>query len=222
MDGEKSTGKTIAIVALTMVCLVLIGLQFFQNGASKPGEIKYETFTGVAEDSFEYSSYKSCVSSCAKCEINCKDSMFRQISMMKNDESMCAQISEEFARTDCTNNINNAKALAGKDKSYCEKITDELRKTGCISAVVLETAVEQENVALCDQVPEDYAQGCKQSWYSRMAMKKLDESYCSQLADEWSKTSCKNGVSMAKQMQATMPIPIQEAGAGNEGNNKTA
>ncbi len=197
--GEKSTGKTVAIVVLAFVCLVLIGLQFLQKGALNKAP-SYDKFAGVTNDSFEYQNYKMCVNTCGKCEVNCKDSLLRDSAMNKRDESFCSQMSEEWARTSCANSIYSAKALAEKDKSYCEKITEELMKTDCTASVVTELAVAQENIELCNQAPEGRADSCKESWHYRMAIKNGDESQCSQLANTMSQDMCRNEVKMAKQM----------------------
>lgn len=210
MNGEdRSRGKTIAIIVLAVVCLVLIGLQFLQKGTLEK-ESSYESFSGVAEDSMEYQSYKSCVDSCAKCELNCKDSFLRMYASSKNDENLCLGLSEEWARKDCENSINNAKAIAGKDKSFCEKITEEFMKSSCLSAVALELAVEKGSIALCDQAPEMHKEGCKNEWYRRMALKTLDESNCEHLTDNLMRVSCIDQVKMAKEMQE---MTQKEAGA---------
>ena len=211
MDGfeEKPKGKTVAvmtvaIIVLAIVCIVLIGLQFFQRGVvvvKKSVEPGYETFMGIANDSFEYQNYKSCINNCAKCETNCKNSMLRDVAMGKSDESFCSQISEEWAKTSCANSIYNAKALANQDKSYCEKISENFTRMDCLSAVVLELAISQGDIAVCDQSPEGRAESCKESWHYRTAIKNLDESQCSQLANTMSQDMCKNEVKMAKQMQ---------------------
>lgn len=214
MDGfeEKPKGKTVAIMAvaiivLAIVCLVLIGLQFFQKGIVKnSGEQSYEKFTGIANDSFEYQNYKSCINNCAKCETNCKDSMLRDAAMGKSDESFCSQISEGWARTSCANFIYGAKAITNKDKSYCEKISENFTRMDCLSAVALELAISQGNIALCDQSSEGRADSCRESWRYRTAIKNLDENICSQLANTMSQEMCRNEVKMAKQMQ-TMQAP---------------
>jgi hypothetical protein len=220
MDGfeEKSKGKTVAvmtvaIIVLAIVCLVLIGLQFFQKGIVKnSGEQSYEKFTGVANDSFEYRNYKSCINNCAKCETNCKDSMLRDAAMGKSDESFCSQISEEWAKTSCTNSIYNAKAIANKDKSYCEKISENFTRMDCMSAVAIELAISQGNIALCDQSPEGRADSCRESWRYRTAIKNLDESLCSQLANAMSQEMCRNEVNMMKQMQTPSEPAAPSAG----------
>lgn len=206
MNGEKSTGKTIAIIALAIVCLVLIALQFVQKGA-KAGEPVYEKFSGVEEDSFEYEMYKSCMDSCTKCEANCKDSLFREISFARNDESFCSKITEEWARTDCVNNINNAKAITENDKSYCNRITEEFMKDDCLASVTLAVAVEQGNIDVCDQSPEGRTESCRENWHYRMAIKILDETHCGHLADELMQDMCRQEVKMAKEMQQAEAAP---------------
>jgi len=197
--------KIIFLITSAIIAVILCAPAFAQ----------YETLTGIAAESPEYTQYKSCVDSCGQCEQSCKANTYRMAAEMQGNEELCKQLPEAEQQM-CLNRAYSMKASASKNSADCQKITAEMEKNSCILNVQTEKAIASESEEECNSAPETLIEICKQSFYQRMAMQKADETYCAKITDEMSRIICSDNVAMQKGIQPAPPGTIETPPDTNE------
>ena len=118
------------------------------------------------------------------------------------DIKRCGEISDEFYKTACINNISLNLAKENQDISQCRKMDNKLiSKTHCERQVVFAKSVESEDVAACQETNNAVLQKeCQDNFYMRLSVKKGDISFCDQAENQETADICFNNFTMNEKL----------------------
>ncbi len=88
----------------------------------------------------------------------CKDNLWRELSLMENDVSLCGNIQEGFTQQDCKNSYYLSQAIEEKDPEICNKIEAYVDQSYELPVVDTPEGVDPEEPAAfpTPEPPENY------------------------------------------------------------------